>query len=441
MLCTGCGAENDNGARFCSQCGKPAATACNACGAQLPAGARFCSNCGNQVGGVAAGTEDPTTEPDLARYVPRELLERLEASRAGGGMTGERRIITILFCDVKGSTAAAAKLDPEEWAEIMNAAFAHLIEPVYRYQGTLARLMGDAILAFFGAPIAHEDDPQRAILAALAIVREIGPFKRSVKQKWGFDFDVRVGINTGLVVVGEVGSDLRLEYTAMGDAVNLAARMEQTADPGAVQISEETHRLTAPLFDCEDLGKIIVKGKDPTQAYRVVGPKLEPGRLRGIEGLDSPMVGREYEMGALRASVETVRRGSGQIVSLIGEAGLGKTRLLSQVRSSLIEEGVLPEINWFEGKSLSYMSSTPYLPVSDAVRRTFGITHDQDDASAYQTVCSAISELDPALADRWAPYLAHLIGLTLDGDAADRVRFLDPKQLHTKIEETVLSYF
>ena len=163
-------------------------------------------------------------------------------------MQGERRTVTMLFCDVQGSTAAAEKLDPEEWAEIINGAFEHLIEPVYRYEGTLARLMGDAILAFFGAPIAHEDDPQRAVMAGLEIIEGIAPYREEVKSKWGLDFDVRIGINTGLVVVGEVGSDLRVEYTALGDAINLAARMEQTARPGTVQISGDTHRLIAPLL-------------------------------------------------------------------------------------------------------------------------------------------------------------------------------------------------
>ena len=144
-------------------------------------------------------------------------------------MQGERRIVTMLFCDVAGSTAAAGKLDPKEWAEVMNGAFEHLIAPVYQYEGTLARLMGDAILAFFGAPVAHEDDPQRAVMAGLDILDGIQPYKEEVRARWGLDFEVRVGINTGLVVVGEVGSDLRMEYTALGDAINVAARMEQTA--------------------------------------------------------------------------------------------------------------------------------------------------------------------------------------------------------------------
>jgi class 3 adenylate cyclase len=206
-------------------CGTALSKACPECHTELPDGARFCFQCGHDLG----EGESAPVQALLQQYIPKELLTKLEAARAGGGTQGERRIVTMLFCDVAGSTAAAGKLDPEEWAEVMNGAFEHLIAPVYQYEGTLARLMGDAILAFFGAPVAHEDDPQRAVMAGLDILDGIQPYKEEVRARWGLDFEVRVGINTGLVVVGEVGSDLRMEYTALGDAINVAARMEQTA--------------------------------------------------------------------------------------------------------------------------------------------------------------------------------------------------------------------
>jgi len=173
---------------------------------------------------------DDAAGGELDPFLPHELLAKLEAARAGRAMEGERRVVTMLFCDVNGSTAMAETMDPEEWTEIMNGAFERLIAPVYRYEGTLARLMGDAIFAFFGAPIAHEDDPQRAVGAGLDIISGIASYKEDVRARHGLDLDVRVGIHTGPVMVGQVGSDLRLEYTAMGDAVNVAARMEQTAN-------------------------------------------------------------------------------------------------------------------------------------------------------------------------------------------------------------------
>ena len=187
----------------------------------------------------------------------------------------------MLFCDVRGSTAMAEELDPEDWTDVMNEAFAYLIEPVVRHEGTVARLMGDAILAFFGAPTAHEDDPQRAVMAGLEIVSSIAALREKVARERGLDLNVRVGINTGSVVVGDVGSELKQEYSAMGDAVNVAARMEQTAEPGSVQITEDTYRLVADLFEVEPLGGVELKGKrrpvESSVAWTLRGPFGRPG--------------------------------------------------------------------------------------------------------------------------------------------------------------------
>jgi class 3 adenylate cyclase len=313
MTCPHCHATNPAGAKFCVNCGRSLAATCPDCGATAPPGARFCPDCGVALARPATSAEPspagdtaarqasspaqvqvplpgaaepiPTTSPRHRQHIPRELVTKLEAAREAGSMAGERRIVTALFCDVKGSTAMAEQLDPEEWTEVMNGAYEHLIAPVYRYEGTLARLMGDAIVAFFGAPIAHEDDAWRAVLAGQAIVEGIQTYREQVRRERGLEFDVRVGINTGLVVVGEIGSDLHVEYTAMGDAVNLAARMEQTAEPGTVQITANTHRLVASLFDFEPLGAIEVKGKaQPIDAYRVLCPRQRAAPVRGIDG-------------------------------------------------------------------------------------------------------------------------------------------------------------
>ena len=261
------------------------------------------------------------------------------ARDTGSIPAGERRVITVLFCDVVGSTSLASRLDPEEWAEVMNDAFRYMITPVEEYGGMVARLMGDAVLAFFGAPQAHEDDPQRAILAGLGIVNGMRPFIRQFEQDYGLAFNVRVGINTGPVVVGEMGTGQLGEYTAMGDAINLAARMEQTAAPGTVQISDDTYRHVAPLFDVWDLGGIEVKGKDePVHAYRVLGLEAQPGRLRGLEGIHAPLVGRDRELGRLRDVLTALRDGQSAIVYLVGEAGLGKSRLIAEARQMWREQ-------------------------------------------------------------------------------------------------------
>jgi class 3 adenylate cyclase/predicted ATPase len=333
-------------------------------------------------------------------------MAKLELARASGEMVGERRVVTMLFCDVKGSTAAAEQLDPEEWTEIINGAFEHMIKPIYKYEGTVARLMGDGILAFFGAPIAHEDDPQRAVLAGLDIVASIDPYRKETKRQWGVDINVRVGINTGMVVVGAVGSDLRMEYTAMGDAINLAARMEQTAVPGSVQIAEETHKLVAPLFEFEDIGGIEVKGKAaPIPAYRVLGRKAAPGRLRGIEGLEINLIGRKQELASLERTIADVQQGVGRIVFVIGEAGFGKSRLIQEAKQlgakSITGNGNLapPAPNhttpvWYETTSLSYETALPYGIFRRLIRRVNGITHN-DPPAAVREKLAPLAEIFP----------------------------------------------
>ncbi len=312
-----------------------------------------------------------TAWASIASLPPQDYAAKLETARISRAMQGERRVVTILFCDLKGSTAAAEQLDPEEWTEIMNGAFEYMIHPIYRYEGTVARLMGDAILAFFGAPLAHEDDPQRAILAGLEIVNDIQPYRMQIAAEWGVDFDVRVGINTGLVVVGEVGSDLRMEYTAMGDAINMAARMEQTALPGSVQVSDETYKLVAPVFDFEDLGFTEIKGKsEPVQTYRPLRRKTDPGKLRGITGLESRLVGREREKERLVSAIERLEAQGGRIIGLIGEAGLGKSRLIQEFRLQVA--GRRPTMAWYETHSLSYETKQPYALFRRLMRRVIG---------------------------------------------------------------------
>ncbi len=353
--------------------------------------AKFCENCGHGLSGEGSTPEyrSPAQSPYL-KFIPRELAARLEQARLGRAMEGERRIVTMLFCDVKGSTAAAETMDPEDWAEVMNGAFEHMIPPIYRYEGTVARLMGDAILAFFGAPIAHEDDPRRAVLAGLDIVSEIAPYRRQVQARWGFDFDVRVGINTGLVMVGAVGSDLRMEYTAMGDAINLAARMEQTAAPGSVQISQETYRLAAPYFEFESLGGVQVKGKsEPVQTYRPLHRKKTPGKARGIEGLEAPLIGREEEKAMLDAALSGLEEGTGAVVFLLGEAGLGKSRLIQEFKANANEGFSTPQHAWFETLAYSDETEQPYGLFRRLVRRMIGGLPDEDAAG----MCSRIEGL------------------------------------------------
>jgi len=430
MQCSRCSRENPESAKFCVKCGARLALVCTQCGTELAPDpdVRFCRECGTEVErppSEAADERDSTAVKALERLVPKEFAERLLATR--GQVEAERRMVTILFSDVKGSTAMAEDLDPEEVMEIMNGAFDVLIKPVYRYEGTLARLMGDAILAFFGAPIAHEDDPERACRAALEIIEGAKLYAAKLEEERGITgFNVRVGINTGLVVVGEVGSDLRVEYTAMGDAINLAARMESTAQPGTVLITENTHKLIAALFETEGLGPIEVKGKaEAISVYRVLAAKEVPGKVRGIAGLESPLVGREAEFAALQESMERLQAGVGGIVTLVGEAGLGKSRLVAELRKQAV--GAIPPPHrpaqtgwspphWVEGRCLSYGTSIAYQLWMDVLRGLLGVTAEASPEAVRETLRERVSAVCPDSFDDVYRYLGHMMSLPLEDE-------------------------
>lgn len=462
MICPNCNADNRDAAKFCDNCGFRLPIACPNCGTVNRAEAKFCDNCGwrlnplQEVGSKEVGARSgehaipgtqpaaPPTQPEgesarpapaspWQRFIPKEFADRLEAARTARAMEGERRVVTILFSDVKGSTALAESLDPEDWTGIMNRAFEHLITPIYRYEGTVARLMGDAILAFFGAPIAHEDDPQRAVLAGLAIVDGIQGFRDEIQRQYGMDFNVRVGINTGLVVVGAVGSDLRMEYTAMGDAINLAARMEQTAAPGSVQIAHDTYRLVAPVFDVADLGGIEVKGKtEPVQAYRVLGQKAAPGQLRGIAGLSSPLVGRGQELAALMQVIDGALAGRGGIVGIIGEAGLGKSRLVAEAKEQTLARAAGRPLTWIEARSLSYSTNMAHHLSIDVLRGLLGLLPDTPDEEALAVLHRAATTRLGDGAVEVYPFFGHLLGLKMDDEMAARVKYLDGPALQAR---------
>jgi class 3 adenylate cyclase/tetratricopeptide (TPR) repeat protein len=348
---------------------------------------------------------------ELHQYIPEELMKKLQAARDKGGMVGERRVVTMLFCDLKGSTAAAEQLDPEDWTEIMNGAFTQMIKPVYQYEGTIARLMGDALLAFFGAPIAHEDDPRRAILAGLDIVEAIKPYREQVRELYGVDFDVRVGINTGLVVVGAVGSDLRMEYSALGDAINLAARMEQTAEPGSVRIAHDTFKLVKNLFDFKSLGGVEIKGKsEPVLAYQALGRKIESGDMRGIEGLHATLVGREAELFAIRNLMNDLKQGLGRIIFVLGEAGFGKTRLIIEAHE-IFKTISQSQAVWVETISLSYETNQAYGLFQRLMRRIGGIEYNDPPAIVHQKLSTLVQTIDEARRSRALDVFGALFGL------------------------------
>jgi len=385
---------------------------------------------------------DVSVEAALAGL--RQKLSALDKGElASPALAGERRVVTVLFCDVKGSTSMAEKLDPEEWAGIMKRAFTFLIPPVTRYDGIVARLMGDALLAFFGAPTTHEDDPQRAVRAGLEIIEGITIFREQIKRERGLDFNVRVGINTGLVFVGAIGADQRVEYTAVGDTMNLAARMEQTAQPGSVQITEQTFKLIEPFFDFEALGGIEVKGKsEPVIAYRVLAVKARPGRARGLEGhgLSTLLVGREQELNTFESRIQRLyENGEGGIVGIIGEAGLGKSRLVAEAKSFAVANS--SNVLWLEGQTLSFGETISYWPFQQILRGWAGITEDDDADTSWSKMENEVSALFGEETIDYFPYLASLLSLEVRGEYAERVKYLSGDAMGKQLFLTSRRFF
>jgi class 3 adenylate cyclase/tetratricopeptide (TPR) repeat protein len=468
MYCPNCSSDNPSDAKFCENCGQPLERVCPNCGQPVSPQAKFCKNCGHNLVGApparlsspkSAARAAPVTRSDsldaIRQATPQTLASKILAERERP--EGERKIVTALFTDIVGSTTLAEQMDPEYWREIVSGAHRCVSEAVYRYEGTIAQLLGDGVLAFFGAPLAHEDDPERAVRAALDILAAVEAYAGEVRRKYQVSaFQMRVGMNTGLVVVGQIGSDLHMEYLAVGDTVNLAARMQSAAEPDTVLISENTHRLVAKLFEFEDRGKISVKGKaEPVQVYRVLGERRDAVRARGIEGLYSPLVGRERELEVLQARVDELGQGRGQIVSVIGEAGLGKSRLVAELRQSrragrqsLVQQSAVSgqpsavsrqrHIAWYEGRCLSYQSATPYALFQDLLAGLLGLRGEAAEAPSYARVKAQVAAVLPERAGEIAPFLATLLRITPSDEDNQRVKYLDPPQLRQRISQATI---
>lgn len=421
MKCPNCSHDNPSDASFCQNCGQPLNQGCPSCGMLNVPDAKFCKKCGASL----AETSDRLGA--LQQSAPQALRDKMQAASAN--IEGERKPVTILFTDIVGSTALAEKLDPEEWKEIVSEAHQRVGEAVYRYEGTIAQLLGDGVLAFFGAPITHEDDPIRAVRAGLDIQRSIEDYARGLKG-YVDGFQLRVGINTGPVVVGGVGNDMHMEYLAIGDAVNLAARMQSEAKPGHVLISDSTAKLVKASFDLAALGEVSLKGKSgPVRVFEVIDRKAAPSSGRGIEGLAAPLVGRDPELSALKAALHQLIEGHGQIVAILGEAGIGKTRLVEEARS----DASLVKLRWLEGRSLSYGGTLSFWAITQLIQADLGLSDGDPEARIKAALRKRATALFGDRAADLLPYLSHLMGVQLDEASAQRVAQLDGETVKREI--------
>jgi len=418
MRCSQCQHDNPAEAKYCLECGAPVLAECSACGTKLPPGAKFCLECGAQlrVSGIRGqGSETTRAEhpkpdtrhlkPDPRSYTPKHLADKILQSKSV--LEGERKQVTVLFADVKSSMELAEQVDPEEWHRMMDRFFRILSDGVHRFEGTVVQFTGDGIMALFGAPIAHEDHAQRACYAALSLGEELRRYANELRAQRGLNFSVRIGLNSGEVVVGTIGDDLRMDYTAQGHTVGLAARMEQLAEAGRVYLSEHTARLVEGLFRLGDLGLFTVKGvHDPLRVYELqgVGPRRRPIEVAAHRGL-SRFVGRREQLEQLGQAWEAARAGHGQIVAVMGEAGIGKSRLFHEFKVPLQTQCPV-----LETYSVSHGKAYAYLPVIDLLRNYFHIALEDDERARREKVTGKVLALDRTLEDT-LPYVFALLGI------------------------------
>jgi class 3 adenylate cyclase/tetratricopeptide (TPR) repeat protein len=379
MRCLRCQFENPPAMKFCGQCGTQLAQLCPRCGAENQPTFKFCGQCGTALTAPSppgADTADDSAQlsrpPEAKRqdYTPPHLAEKI--LRARSALEGERRQVTVLFADMTGFTTLAEPLDPEEVHQIIDRCFELITAEVHRFEGTINQYTGDGVMALFGAPVAHEDSPRRAVHAALSMQRALRAYSEELQAQRGLALQMRIGLNTGLVVVGKIGDDLRMDYTAVGDTTNLAARLQQMARPGSVLVSEATHRAVGGFFETLDLGEMPVKGHTPVRAFEVLRPRGRRMRFDvAVERGLTPLVGRERELGLLLDRFNEVKAGRGQVVFITGEAGIGKSRLVLECRRALAAAG--DAVTWLEGRCISFGESIPFLPIIDQLRENFGI--------------------------------------------------------------------
>jgi class 3 adenylate cyclase/predicted ATPase len=424
VTCTACGFDNPASMRFCGSCGRRLATGCSSCGAENPPGFRFCGECGKPL----AETK-PAPRPDPRSYTPKHLAQKILQSKSA--LEGERKQVTVLFADVKGSMDLGEKVDPEEWYRIMDRFFQILSDGVHRFEGTVDKFTGDGIMAIFGAPIAHEDHARRACYAALHLKEELRRYAEELKRARELSFAVRMGLNSGEVVVGTIGDDLKMVYTAHGNAVGLGQRMEQLATPDQVYLTENSAKLVSGFFRLRDLGPFELKGVSaPVRVYELEGvgalhTPLEVSHSRGF----SRFVGRQSETAALEAALARAIDRNAQVVGIVGEPGVGKSRLCFEFLERCRARGLAI----FEAHGVPHGKALPLLPMLELFRNFFGITDQDPDQVAREKIAGRFVLLDESLREV-LPLLFDLLGVS---DPERPVPPMDPESRQRQLASVV----
>jgi class 3 adenylate cyclase/predicted ATPase len=424
MQCARCSVEVRQGVRFCEDCGASLSASCPQCAAELTPGKKFCGSCGQPAGGGAAD-RFPTPET----YTPGHLADRILSSRRA--LEGERKHITVLFADLKASMELLAERDPEEARRLLDPVLERMMDAVHRYEGTVNQVMGDGIMALFGAPLGLEDHATRACHAALAMQAAIRAYGEEVRRAYGLTLRIRVGLNSGEVVVRAIGSDLRMDYTAVGQTTHLAARMEQLADPGTIWLTADTLRLAEGSIEARSLGPVPVKGLEgPVDVYELMGARPRRARLHVVAARGRRrLVGREIELEQARQALIRGAQGHGQLLVVSGEPGVGKSRLSWEIAQWGRTGGWLV----VQAGSVSYGRATPYLPVVDLLRDYFHLDGGEDAGAVRERVTAKVLSLDRGLGEALPPLLALLDAAPADSGWRDR----DPGQRRRLTQEAV----
>jgi class 3 adenylate cyclase/tetratricopeptide (TPR) repeat protein len=428
MRCPRCDADTPDGAKFCIECGTPLTPRCPQCGADTLPRAKFCGECGTPL--TAQSPPPPAASPPSPlSYTPGYLAEKILTTKTA--LEGERKQVTVLFADLKSSMELLADRDPEEARQLLDPVLERMMDAVHRYEGTVNQVMGDGVMALFGAPIAHEDHAVRACYAALAMQASLRRYSEEVRRTHGLPVDFRVGLNSGEVVVRAIDNDLHMDYSAIGQTVHLAARMEQLATPGSILLTSATLRLVEGLVQVHALGPIPVKGlAEPVEVCELVGTSALRGRLQAavVRGL-TRFVGRQQELAALRQALEQAEAGHGQVVAVVGEAGVGKSRLVYEFLHSHHPQ------DWrvLESTSVSYGRATPYFPIIDLLKRYTHVEEHDDPRTVRAKVTGQVLTLDEALQETIPALLALLDALPADSPFLT----LDPPQRRQRTLEAL----
>jgi class 3 adenylate cyclase/tetratricopeptide (TPR) repeat protein len=414
LRCSKCGHDNGIGAKFCEECASQLARICASCGTQFSAEAKYCPECAHPAKSLQSRFFSPDT------YTPTHLAQKILTSKTA--VTGERKQLTALFAHLEGAMQLLEDRDPEEACKILHPVLERMMEAVHHYEGSVNQVTGDGIMALFGAPLAHEDHAVRACYAALRMQEAVRRYADELRLGQGAVVQIRIGVNSGQVVVRSIGSDLRMDYTAVGQTTHLAARLEQLAPPGSIWLTAGTVHLVEGRVDVKPLGMVPIKGLgEPTEVFELVGAGLARSRLEATarRGL-TRFVGRNFEMQQLQDALDRANLGRGQVVAVVGEPGVGKSRLVWEVaHSDRLHDWLV-----LRAGSVSYGKTISYLPIIEVIRGYFQIQNQDDFHQIQEKVTSKLLSLDKALQPALMPLLV-LLDVPIDDEPW---KTLDPGQ-------------